>query len=603
MREVATIQGDDEDLKAAHQRARRVVVEVLESYLPAFIGALAESGLGSEGQAARVERLVLAIDGVEVVRGLEERGRPTLTAFDGSGDGTLKVNAALLMALDPVALADAFAPTLAQILGLSPTLVTLILRLRDDQQVRNLAGQAARHAVAKPVAATKIPALVRWRLERFEARHAGLLAGLSGSALAFDVSGREPLMRALASEPRWPEWFDVCEVPYLQSAVEAAGAALQQTPWARHAGALTELLWECGGVSPRSALRQAARTLRAIPGVDQAGALRLVAEVLAEGATPQGGELDGWPAYAELAQSWCDLLAQEARHLGSWRAAHDTSLELNVFDPPALATGLSEPANLPWTTPLLCWSTRERDALGDLLRGMERALQGAAAPVRAGWLGARAFEARAPLGRGEPQSWRVGVPRRVPASTAEMQEAIDAAFAATRASMNARFASLSGAEKQRALSLAQGVYTGFLPRARSIWERRLAPVRARKSEAAFDGLITEIARSLGLPLLVDVFESPAPNAPLGAMPAFCVPAIWSEQADFAPVWLPIEVIGESLATAPLRLRLVTLTQGALRWAGDHTVQPGELRQIPAERLLGSIYEGALMMTVHRREIG
>ncbi|WP_230469890.1 hypothetical protein, partial [Lujinxingia vulgaris] len=222
---------------------------------------------------------------------------------------------------------------------------------------------------------------------------------------------------------------------------------------------------------------------------------------------------------------------------------------------------------------------------------------------RAGQLGARAFEARAPLGRGEPQSWRVGVPRRVPASTAEMQDAIDAAFAATRASMNARFASLSDAEKQRALSLAQGAFSGFLTRARQIWERRLATVRAGKSEAAFDGLITEIARSLGLPLLVDVFESPAPNAPLAAMPVFCVPTIWSEQADFAPVWLPIEVIGESLATAPLRLRLVTLTQGALRWAGDHTVPPGELRQIPAERLLGSIYEGALMMTVHRREIG
>ncbi|RDV37334.1 hypothetical protein DV096_15275 [Bradymonadaceae bacterium TMQ3] len=603
MREVATIQGDDKDLKAARQRVRRVVVEVLESYLPAFIGALAESGLGSEGQAARVERLVLAIHGVELVSELQERGRPTLTTYDAGGGGALKINATLLMEIELVALVDAFAPALAQILGLSPTLVSLILRLRDDQQVRNLAGQAARHAAAKPVAATKIPALVRWRLERFEARHAGLIAGLSGAALAFDVSGREALMRALASEPRWPEWFDVCEVPYLQSAVAAAGSALQRTPWARHAGALTELLWECGGVSPRSALRQAARTLRSIPAVDQGSALRLVAEVLAEGATPQGGELDAWPTFAELAQAWRDLLAQEARHLGSWRAAHDTSLELDVFESPSVATGLSEPASLPWTTPLLCWSTRERDALGDLLRGMERALQGAAAPVRAGLLGARAFEARAPLARGEHQSWRVGVPRRVPAATAEMQEAIDAAFAATRASMNARFASLSDAEKQRALSLALGGYSGFLPRARAIWERRLAPVRARKSAAAFDGLITELARSLGLPLLVDVFESPAPNAPLGAMPVFCVPAIWSEQADFAPVWIPIEVIGESLASAPLRLRLVTLAQGALRWAGDHTVQPGELRQIPAERLLGSIYEGALMMTVHRRENG
>ncbi|TXD34978.1 hypothetical protein FRC98_17820 [Lujinxingia vulgaris] len=602
MREVATIQGEDADLKAARHRARRVVVEVLESYLPALIGALAETGLGDEGQAARIERLVVAFEAMEVVAQLQERGRPVLTTFDATGAGALKVNAALLMELYPPALADAFAPTLAQLLGLSPTLVSLLLRLRDDQQVRNLAGQAARHAAAKPVAATRIPALVRWRLARFEARHAGLIAGLSESASSFDTSGREPLMRALAAEPRWPEWFDVSEVPYLQNAVEAASTALQTTPWARHAGALTEMLWECGGVSPRSALRQAARTLRTIQGVDQARALRLVAEVLAEGAAPQSGELEAWPSFAELAQVWRDLLDQEARHLGSWRAASGQDLSLNVFDPPSEATGLSEPANLPWSTPLLCWSTRERDALRDLLRGMERALQGAAAPVRAGQLGARAFEKRAPLAQGERQPWRVGVPRRVPAATAEMEGAIDAAFAATRASMNARFASLSDAEKQRALSLAQGAYSGFLTRARQIWERRLASVRAGKAERAFDGLITEVARSLGLPLLIDVFESPAPNAPLAAMPVFCVPTIWSDQADFAPIWLPIEVIGESLATAPLRVRMVTLSQGALRWAGDHSVQPGELRKIPTERLLGSVYEGALMMTVHRRDI-
>ncbi|WP_158542729.1 hypothetical protein [Lujinxingia litoralis] len=600
MKQSAVVQAAGADLKVAERRVRRVAVEVLEGYLPALIGALAEKGLGAEEQARCVERLVAAFEGGRIAETLEEQGRPVLALLHKERAG-IRVNASLLSTLADDALTEAFAPILADALGLSPTLVSLIVRLRDDKEVRALAGQAARHASAPPVSPTRIPGLVSWRLDRFEARHAALISALGAELEPPEQVLREPLRRALASEVRWPEWFDVSEVPYLVDAVDRAATALRSTPWAGHASALTEVIWDCGGVSPQSALRQAAHTLRNINGVNHRGALPVIACGLAEGHAPLVGRLGAWPDFAELARAWEELRRQEACVLGSWRGATELSEEFGVYDAPGVSIGLSEPVNLPWSMPLLCWSTRERDALRDLLRGMARALESNASAVRAGRLRAPAWDSAAPLGNGERVRWRVGLPRRVPAPPVDFEHALDRAFASARASMNARFERLNDDERQRAIALAQGAYSGYLTRTRSVWRRRLSPVRGMKSSQAFDALISELARALGLPLLIDVFDSPAPNASLAAMPAFCAITAWNDEGDFAPLWLPADVMGESFGNAPIRARVVHWAEGRARWMGDHVLQGQELRQLPGDRLMGSLYEGTLMMTLHRRD--
>lgn len=265
--------------------------------------------------------------------------------------------------------------------------------------------------------------------------------------------------------------------------------------------------------------------------------------------------------------------------------------------------GFSEPENLPWDLPLLCWTMRERDALRDLIGGMEKSLVRSRAKIRVGRLSERAADEQLPLVEDRDDAmWAIRAPTRTPQIPEDFSRAINQAYSAMRASYDVAFSGLDPMMQTRALKLARGAYAGYLSSTKPIWKRRLAAIQGAKPADAFRMLVTGIANALEWPIFIDVFDGSLEMPRVAGQPKFTVPAVWCGDANFAPIWLPVETIGEALGQAPIRLRNLGVggENDQVRWLGDFQVEVAELQELSTGDILRSIHEGTLMMTVHKR---
>ena len=589
--------------RKARTRVSKFARQTVDIHLPILLGLMAEGGQSPSEQAKRASSLVQMLKTVDVAPSLNSGGRPVPFEVEQGLDGPeLTINGEMLAKVDDGAFASAMADPIGHILGLSAVATGLVLRTTNEQEIQSLATQVGGDPDAQPVSMTQIEQLVRWRIEIFEDRLYGLVDGLGGWLEAPVVPREEFIEIITGLSKRWAEYNDIGDHEYMRTWLEEVDAELGRTDWANSTDALAEMLWDSVAISPQSALRRAARSLRALTNSgDPQNLLEVLADVLGDD-TPVPGGLDHWPNYQEVLGAWTDLFSEEDDVLGARRRTQGVP-EVTVYEPPGTAMGFSKPKNLPWNQPLLCWTQRECNGLRDLMQGNEKSLARGRTQIRAGRLSQTAMDDFAPPtdARASRVRWVLQVPTKLPEVSGNFSEAVDRAYASLRAGYEAAFSNLDKSKKRQALKLAKGAYGGYLQSTKSIWSRRLSGVKKAPYDKAFQMMLTGLADALELPIFVDVFEQGVDTPAVSSMPTFTLPAVWYGDAESAPIWLPVETIGESLGQLKLRIRNVSVDTDTdrVKWLGDHHVQSRDLQELSAANLLRSVHEGALLLTIHR----
>lgn len=583
-------------------RVSRFTRQTIDFHLPLLVGMMAEEGRDTDDQSRRASALVSLLRRARVDAQLMAEGRPIPVEIQKNGDGPqLVINGQMLARVDDGALAGAMAGPVARVLKISPISVGLVLQLSDENQVRGLKSQLGGRSGAAVIPLTRIGELVGWRLETFGRRLERLVEGAGGRLKAPEVSVEEFCREAVEGARSWPEWREVENTPFMTAWQSRVKGELGHTRWGQQAEKLMEMIWESLIISPRSALRQAAQTLRSLPvRADRGALLEIIADALGGDGDTIDGALESWPTFGDLQEAWEELWREEDDAIGARRRVFRVPT-ISVFQSPGAVMGFDEPANLPWDQPLLCWTLRERSALQDLLTGMKKTLARTRAKIRSGRLGENAGKEGSPLVGGIESNWSIQIPSRVPPMPDGLSAAVDRAFSSTRATYLEAFSALDMSSQLQALSRARGSYGGYLASTKAIWNRRLVEDQDAPLKDIFQVFLTGLANALEWPIFIDVFESGIDAPPMATVPAFTVLATWTEGAGFAPAWLPVEAIGEALGQAPLRIRNVSVEgDGTVRWLGDYLVEPAELRALSTDGLLRSVHEGTLMVTVHKR---
>lgn len=587
--------------KETKTRISAFVRRTIDLHLPLMLGMIAERGGDEATQINRATRLIEVLNSVQLAETLMYAGRPIPVELRAQGR-ELVINQGMLARVDDEGLAGAMARPLARVMELPGSMVGLVLNLSDEQQIRGMISQMARN---RPVVAlTRIESLMRWRLERLEERLSRLMEVRREKPTEEEVGWREGFVRRLQGEQgAWPRFATVYEEPYLKAWMERVVRSLGSTVRGEGAQMVVEMVWESLVISPHSALRQAAQMLRSLNVEDASGAvLHLLARALGEEGRSVETSLESWPGLSEVWESWAALNGQEDALIGGWAGEAPA---VSVLEGPQKSMGMTEPVTLPWGWPLLCWSMREREALADLLRGMTQTLERTMAVHRSGRLRSEAF------GEQERQSWTVGegiaqsrwmvqVPSRMP----ELKEGFERdqvrAFRSTTKGYFDVFQEVMMGDQVLIMNRLKGTYTGFLRQSKEVWRRRLRADPDAMPEEVFAMYLLGLARATGWAVFVDGFEGGAMSSRMAPMPGFTLLATWTTGAEFAPVWLPVEAIGEAWGQAPVRIRNVAVDKdGSTRWLGDHPFEMSEFRTLSMEGVLRGIHDGALLMTVHR----
>ncbi len=582
----------------AGTRVTRIARRTVDSHLPVLVGLMAEEGQEPAMQSERASKLVSLLRRAEVASTLNVGGRAVpLQLEDNGAEHRLIINGEMLARVEDTALAGALAEPVAQTLNISPVAAALVLQVSDEQQLRGLAGRIG--AGGEAISPTQIGELVRWRLETFEKRLLDLVSGLGGWLEKPPLSRQEFLEEVSQCPGRWPQWSLVADSAYLSTWRDELSRELDRTDWGEYVPQIGELVWESVAISPHSALRQAAQTVR---GFSAAGDTKKLLEVLARvfgDGTPVDDSLGAWPVFEEMVDAWKRMWREEDDALGA-RRRHFEVPDISVFDRPGEATGFSEPANLPWDEPLLCWSMRERGALRDLFQGMEKTLARGRSHFRVGRLSAHRATAVAPLVNASKDAhWTLKVPRRLPELPEGFSQAVDRSFSALHSSYHLAFANLDETSQQQIIRNARGAYAGYLASTRPIWARRLSSGDGDTLSDHFETSLTALSDAVEWPIFVDAFEEGIDSPAVAPMPRFTVPAVWFEDVDFAPIWIPVEAIGEGLDQAPLRIRNVAVSEEdkKVRWLGDYEIDQTMLGELHTATVLRSIHEGTLLVAV------
>ena len=581
---------------AIEERVRVLGEQVINRQLPVLIGLMAEAGKAPEEQRRRATRLVECLQGIEVAPTLQRDGRPVAVELDEEG---LRINGQMAERVDDGALVGALADPVARLLDISSVSVGLVLRMEDVPQLRGLVGELERRIDQELVAITDLEALVRQRVARFEERMVGLAKALGGELVAPAVD-QSDLVGVIVEKARaWPEWRRVIKSRHLQAWQQGLGEALKGSYWEGQEAALAQMVWQSLGVSSTSALRRAAQQVRSmeVAGAEGRKLLEALAPVCGLDEEVDDG-VEAWPAYEGLAEAWERLVRREDAILGARSTAERP--RLSVFEAPGISTGLNEPSSLPWSEPLLCWTTRETDALGDLLEGTEMSLGQQRQVVTGARVQVQRLDVDVPFkNEGGQQRWSVQVPRRLVEVDEGYAEAVEAAYGALFEAYMAAFDALDAPMKQRAVQMAQGTFSGFLSTTADIWKRRIALPAGTSTRDKFKAYLEAPTRVLEWPLFVDVFDALGEGARLTTMPRLTIPAVWQKGAKQAPVWIPVEAIGEAIGQAPLRIRnvIVDSDQGVVRALGDHDLKETDLRSLPSVDVFKALHEGALLLTV------
>jgi hypothetical protein len=586
-------------------RIARATSELLDQHLELLIILLAEAGVDRREQRERMNGLVRALDAPRIERTLIDDGRRVVSDVNLEHDPPIvRLNGGLIERVADDELRAAFAEPISQILGVSPLQVSLVIQGTGERALRDLYNKAQRRLEERAIRVTEVQAILRRRITAFARRLRDLVERLSGGE-RIQLESPRSFMRAVHALRVWPEWEDIRDEGFITSAIEAVDRALEDVEHVPSSESIVELCWESLTLSPPSIIRHTARVFRnQAPEKLTASLLRAVAGTVTDSEHTDLEDVANWPAFGDLGAAWRELFVKETGALGVARS-RDEARMLSVFEPPRHSTGLHQPENLPWELPLAAWTTRETRALRDLLEGFAQTIPdstwGSSLDVRESAAPARAASEHPLILEGGEEIETFVVPCEPPAegSRQRLQRAWDASLAHLRE----RFVALDDARQGGVLQRLHGVFTGFFPGARTVWERRFQSWERDEPLEAFGGMVTGLQPILGAPILLDPFERPD-GREVAPFPSFVLPVPFAEGAGEALFRVPIPVLLTTDSGARLVARCIELSDEPpqIRWIGDVEVDLDTVQRQSIKVALSSVVGDGLQLRARRTDL-
>lgn len=587
------------------QRVAQVCGDLIQQYLDLFIVLLAEQGAKDEVQRAKIDQLVRCLNAVQLEPTLFIQGRRVPLVLEEGIPPVIKLNAEMFAAAPNHQLKFSFAKPIAQILGLPIASVGLVLQGEDEHQLRNLYHSARSGLQIQPILSNSVRAVIEHRVTMFLHRLRGLVFNLSGGARP-SLPSPSSLIGLLSSRGAWPEWTEIATESFAKSAVVAIEGLLGTHPHIPPASVLIELCWESLDLSVQSFMRHVGRALRAQEFPVKESLMVAIAEVLAPDQALELHDLDHWPSLGHVRTAWEQLFYSEVEALGNHYHGVKVPPKISALRAPKDSMAIREPESLPFDHPLVCWSTREVKALGDMLQGFARSLTlNEESEFELEWI--------------EPTRDKMEPAMTLPVSRrhVEMQvigtdidPGVDYAFLQRRAweSANARiqmqFAMLDTASQAQILLILRGTYDGFFINSKSVWERRLNGWKQDTPLEAFRRM-TQLAREiLGCDAIVDPFESPRDSTRC-MIPTFCFIVAVPDQVERVPFVVPISslIMTTSTGSPPLRMRFVHVPSvqnsgDPCSWACDRPLTMETMQGHPVQLTMRAVSSNMLRMLAY-----
>lgn len=598
-RAAAESQSASMDSDGVERRIARLLRELLATYSEALLALLAEESVAPEAQRERMNSLVRTLGEIKFEDELRSGGRNIPLRVDAaSTPPTIQVHRQLIAGIEDAQVLRAFHTPIADILGISPVGVGLVLNCQDARQLKSLVAQAGRRAGAQRVRITQVEAVVAQRVQLFTARLEAVSENF-GEDIFWLCSGEGDFKAQLAERyDGWPDWDGIQEQPYIRGLVDELRPRTKVREDMPSAEILVELCWESLELSPQSFLRHSAQTLRAHDGRhDLVGALRKLANAIGMHGEESFYAVDTWPIYRDLAQAWDELFQAEQAMLPG-AATRRRAPGISVLDCPLESVGLCEPSTLPWDAPLLSWTVREHHGLRDLLVGLRNTLEDQSSKSGVFSVDIPSDPPEAPLEVTQPRKpLQIQVVRRGYILPDAYPALLMRAMNACHASMNARFERLDKPGQQRVLRTLRSAYDGYFADARGLWSRRFQAWDKWPVQRAFRVLSTEVRHIVGPAMLFDPFDSPE-SEQLAPAPRFILVAPRPEEFERVLVQMPLAALKKSMRGAPIRIRLVDVRDGQdCRWAGDLAVTLATVEEFPTGAVMESIENDSVRLLI------
>lgn len=585
-------------MSSFEERIDRVVRQVLDTRVDLIAVLMAESGTDAATTRQKLVTLVEALRSPRIEDTIFEGGRRLPMDVVSESPPLIRMNRELLSRVGDEEILTALARPVAQITELAGVSVSLVFQITDEQSLRDLAMRGARRSDLPIVRAAEIPAWVTFRIEMLVDRLRRMCSHL-GRESTFDTAGSEALAEQVLGTRSWPEWTDVSDVPWARSIVDAVRDALEDTPQARHAESVTELLWDSLALSPQSFLRHAGRTLRGVGGElgDIGALLRALAAAVTAEEEEMSMDLRDWSAYADVFEAWENLNRHEKAMFGPV-LLRDKTPRASVIEPARYAFGLDDPVELPWDAPLVCWTVREQNALRDLLVGFVKTLPGHTEDALEGHPDLY-LSTEPPLSpTGEPRS--IGVQVVALHSDAELAVAapFQRAWSACLHRIFDQFDSLDEAARLTMNRSLRRAYDDIFPDSAPIWARRFYDLDREEPLEAFKRLVTAPNDLFRTPVLLDPFHDPQHGEP-APYPTLMFP-VGIGTGGRIPFFVPVVALTSTLNGVPLRVRIVDVPASAgqsCAWVCDRGLNLTKLSKQAVELILRAVRGDALHMAV------
>lgn len=585
------------------ERVEAVCGELIQKHLDLLLLLMAEEGMSSEQQRARMDVLVRCLTSSQIEDTIFEQGRRVPLSLDThTSPPTLRLNAELLERVDDDELLSAFTRPISELLGVPAINAGLVLQGRDEKQLRNLYHSARGKLTTPVINAASVRSVIEWRVMLFAERLRNLVRELSDQRLQLPAAAS--FIGWLESQRgSWPDWIDVAVEDFTTQTVQAVTEALADTRGLPPAENIVELCWESLNLSPQSFMRHAARGLRTQELPVNEELLRAIAGVMAPRRVAQLESLEQWHTLADLQGAWRELVELELETLGPHHHGQREIPEVSVFAAPRDSMSLREPEDLPWGYPLLCWSLREHNALRDLLHGFvrtQRVNEGEESEFELLLVEEPEPGHEPPLATDGP---RRRVDMQVVGTTLDVPPGYDImrqrAWDATLARLTKQLANLNESMRNSALNRIRGAYDGFFMGTRHVWERRLQGWRLDPLPESTQRLAAGVADLLDCPVIFDPFESPASDQ-MRMMPTFCFIVAISPHLEKVPFRVPISVLTMTAATGtpPLRVRMVEVPGSPnepCKWLCDLELTMENMHGQPVNVTLNAVEDNMLRM--------
>ena len=567
--------------------------QVLDTRIDLLAIMMAEAEIDPDTTRARLTTLVHGLRNPRVEETIFAGGRRLAMAVEGD---ELVLNRELLLRVGDAEVLNALTRPVAQITQLPSVGVSLAFQIDDDQVMRDLTMKAQRRTDGEVVRASSLADWVHYRVETLTERLARLCDEL-GHPTDFDCAGADELRRQVEGSTVWPEWTDISDVAWCAAAVKRLTSALEGSAYAGQAETIAELLWDSLVLSTQSFVRHAGRTARTMPSSLDIEELLVALATAVSGDEPFSTDLAEWPAYQDVYEAWQELNRHERAIFGPVLLGDETP-RASVVTPARMAFGIDAPRELPWGSPLVCWTTREQRGLRDLLHGFIKTLPGDTEHALRGHTIGDISDALPLSTDGDRQMLGVQVVALGSDATLMPAQSAERTWSSCVGRVLQQIESADPYTQEAVLASLRSAYDQLFPASQAIWTRRLFDLDEHEPHDKLVRLVTMVNNLFNVPLFFDPFG--APGSPEIAPLATLVLPVGMTADTRVSFFVPIVALTSTLNGAPIRVRAVEVpaqSDAPCRWLCDRALHLTKLGQQSVELIARSVRGDALQMAL------